>query len=401
MTVLIVGASLGGLRVAEALRKQGYTGGITVLGDEPELPYNRPPLSKEVLTGEAVPDVAFPMKDSVADVSWQLGDAAISLEVKDQTVVTKSGRKHDYSKLIIATGIRPRPISVDPHGLGGIHYLRTLSDAIELRAALRPGQRVVILGSGFIACEVAAAAAKAGCQTTVATRSRIPMERALGPRLGEAMRTRHERHGVNFMTGVQAFGLVGDVSVEEIILDSGVMLPCDLLVVATGSLPNTEWLAGSGLDLTDGVLCNGAMQALDENGEVVPDIFAIGDVARYPNPLFDDIPRRVEHWNLPTETAKRAAEVVAAQLTDAGPEALKELIAKPFAPLPSFWSDQYDAQLLSFGLPYLADRSELVAGDPLDSCIFEYFRGDRFVGVCGIGMRSAVQGYRGRFAPQP
>jgi len=181
------------------------------------------------------------------------------------------------------------------------------------------------------------------------------------------------------------------------------MLECDALVVAVGSDPNTEWLADSGLDIDNGVLVNGAMRVITTAGKVVPEVFAVGDVARYPNPLFDEVARRVEHWNLPTETGKRAGAVIAAMLGDYSDDdthaaAAATVIEAPFAPLPSFWSDQYDAHLLAFGMTYLADRSELVEGTVDDECIVEYFRGDELVGVCGIGMRSAVQSYRARFA---
>ncbi|WAB82827.1 hypothetical protein OVN20_06800 [Microcella daejeonensis] len=182
-------------------------------------------------------------------------------------------------------------------------------------------------------------------------------------------------------------------------LDTGVMLECDVLVVAVGSDPNTEWLAGSDIDVRDGVLVNGALQAVTTEGAALPHVLAVGDVARYANPLFDDVARRVEHWNLPTETGKRAGQVLAAQLGD-DPVAAAEVAARPFAPLPSFWSDQYDMHLLAFGMTYLADRSELVAGSLDDECVVKYFRGDQLVGVCGLGMRSAVQAYRARF-PAP
>jgi hypothetical protein len=171
------------------------------------------------------------------------------------------------------------------------------------------------------------------------------------------------------------------------------MLECDLLVVAIGSDPQTGWLEGSGLDITDGVLVDGALRAVTTEGTVDPAIVAVGDIARYANPLFDGVARRVEHWNLPTETGKRAGQTVAAFLRGE-----PESDSSTFAPLPSFWSDQYDAHLLAFGMTYLADRSEVVAGSPDDECVVEYYRGDALIGVCGIGMRSAVQAYRGRFA---
>ena len=404
---------MAGLRTAEAARRAGYAGPITFLGAEAHAPYNRPPLSKELLQteGHGHAEVAFPIRSALEQgVTWVLGRAAVSLDVERRVVTDDAGVEHPYSAVVIATGLRPKPLPIEGHGLSGIHVLRTVDDAVGLRDVLRPGANVVILGSGFVGCEIAATAAKNGANVSIVTQSNIPLERALGTHLGAEVRRRHEAHGVRFYCGESLFGLVGDPSVERVILTSGVMLECDALVVAVGSDPNTEWLQGSGLDVDNGVLVNGAMQALAVEGDVVPGVFAVGDVARYPNPLFDGVARRVEHWNLPTETGKRAGGVIAAMLGDdatdgahaaaATATATAALIAAPFAPLPSFWSDQYDAHLLAFGMTYLADRSELVAGRVDDECVVEYFRGDELVGVCGIGMRSAVQSYRTRFPAQ-
>lgn len=396
--LLIVGASMAGLRTAEGARRAGYTGPITFLGAEAHAPYNRPPLSKELLQteGQGHADVAFPIRSALEEgVEWVLGRAAASLDVERRVVVDETGQEHPYSALVIATGLRPKPLPIDDHGLGGIHVLRTLDDAVALREVLRPGANVVILGSGFVGCEIAATAAKNGATVSVVSQSRVPLQRALGPALGGELRRRHEAHGVRFFCGESLFGLVGDPSVERVILTSGVMLECDVLVVAIGSDPNTEWLQGSGLDVSDGVLVDAGLRAIGVDGTVHPEVFAVGDVARYANPLFDEVPRRVEHWNLPTETGKRAGQLIAAQLAgdDCAP-----LVDQGFAPLPSFWSDQYDAHVLAFGMTYLADRSELVAGTLDDECVLEYYRGDELVGVCGIGMRSLVQSYRTRFA---
>lgn len=405
--LLIIGASIGGLRTAESARRAGYAGPITFLGAEAHAPYNRPPLSKELLQteGQGHADVAFPIRSALeTGVTWVLGRAAVALDVHRRVVTDDAGVEHPYRAVVIATGLRPKPLPIDSHGLGGIHVLRTVDDAVGLREVLRPGANVVILGSGFVGCEIAATAAKNGANVSIVTQSSIPLERALGTHLGAEVRRRHEAHGVRFFCGESLFGLVGETTVERVILTSGVMLECDALVVAVGSDPNTEWLANSGLDIENGVLVNGAMQAITVASEVVPEVLAVGDVARYPNPMFDEVARRVEHWNLPTETGKRAGAVIAAMLGDYSDDdahdaaAAATVIEAPFAPLPSFWSDQYDAHLLAFGMTYLADRSELVEGTVDDECVVEYFRGDELVGVCGIGMRSAVQSYRTRFS---
>ena len=394
--VVIVGGSLAGLRSAEGLRKAGYSGPIKVIGNEPYLPYNRPPLSKDLLSGTGeIGEIYFPIKESVADIEWVLGQAATALDTTAQKVTDLSGTSHSYSALIIATGLRPKPLPVDANGIKGVHVLRTFDDAVALRKQLVPGVKVLILGAGFIGCEVAATAIKAGCQVRVVARTHEPMQEALGKTLGKEVKRRHELKGVEFVKGASVFGLIGDGHVERVILDSGVIYDADLVVVAIGSLPNTEWLEGSGIDISNGVLVDSGLRALSSDGAVFENVFAVGDVARYVNPLFDQIPRRVEHWNLPTETGKRAGLILGKQLNG---ESVAEVLAEPFAPLPSFWSDQYEMNILAFGMTYLADRSELVAGEISGECVFEYFRDDKLVGVCGIGMRPAIQSYRSRFA---
>jgi len=394
--VVIVGGSLASLRSAEGLRKAGYMGTIKVIGNEPYLPYNRPPLSKELLSGTGeIDEIYFPIKESVADIEWVLGQAATSLDIQEQKVTDLSGTSHPYKALVIATGLRPKPLPVDANGIEGIHVLRTFDDAVALRRQLLPGVKVLILGAGFIGCEVAATAVKAGCQVKVVSRTHEPMQGALGKTLGREVKRRHELMGVEFVKGASVFGLIGDGHVERVILDSGVIYDADLVVVAIGSLPNTEWLEGSGIDISNGVLVDGGLRAISSDGTVVENIFAVGDVARYVNPLFDQVPRRVEHWNLPTETGKRAGLVLGKYLNG---ESIAEMIAEPFAPLPSFWSDQYDMHILAFGMTYLADRSEMVAGEISGECVFEYFRNDKLVGVCGIGMRPTIQSYRTKFS---
>ena len=394
--VVIVGGSLAGLRSAEGIRRAGYKGPIKVIGNEPYLPYNRPPLSKELLSGSGdIDEIYFPIKESVADIEWVLGQAATSLDTKEQKVTDLSGTSHSYSALVIATGLRPKPLPVNSNGISGVHVLRTFDDAVALRKQLLPGVKVVILGAGFIGCEVAATAIKAGCQVKVVARAHEPMEEALGKTLAKEVKRRHELKGVEFVKGASVFGLIGDGHVQRIILDSGVIYDADLVVVAIGSLPNTEWLEGSGIDISNGVLVDGGLRALSSDGDVIENVFAVGDVARYVNPLFDQVPRRVEHWNLPTETGKRAGQVLGKHLIG---ESVAEMLAEPFAPLPSFWSDQYDMHILAFGMTYLADRSELVAGELSGECVLEYFRDDKLVGVCGIGMRPTIQSYRTKFS---
>ncbi len=384
--VVIVGASMGGLRAAEALRRFGYLGPITVIGDEPHAPYNRPPLSKEVLAAEVSHEaVAFPQRDSTADVNWVLGTRAVSADLENQTVTDDSGVTHQYQALIIATGLRPKRLNLANAALVGRHAVRTLDDAIALRSELKPGAKVVVVGAGFIGCEVAATARKLGCEVSIVAPGSHPITRPLGVELARELERRHEAMGVKFFMKTAVEDLVGESRIEGVLLDTGETIACDALVEAIGSHTNTEWLEGNNLDLTDGVLTDNDMRARKQTGEVWPNVFAIGDVARFANPLFDDVARRVEHWNIPTDTAKRVAQVFTGQAEGR------------FAPIPSFWSDQYDMHILAYGLLALADEVKLIAGELSGECVFGYYREGKMVGVCGIGMRTTVMSYRKEF----
>jgi NADPH-dependent 2,4-dienoyl-CoA reductase/sulfur reductase-like enzyme len=395
--VVIVGASMGGLRTAESLRRFGYLGPITVIGEEIHKPYNRPPLSKDVLANEVTHEaVAFEERAATADVNWVLGTRAVSADFEHNTVKDSDDQVHQYSVLVIATGLRSRRLSVSNGDLASRFALRTLEDAISLRAELTPGKKVVIIGGGFIGCEVAATAVKLGCQITVVHHSAHPMLRPLGPELAKELQSRHEAMGVTFKLKRSVIDLIGSTKVEGVLLDDGTVVEADVAIEAIGSHANVEWLSGNELDRNDGVLVDSAMRVMNRAGHAFPNIFAIGDVARFTNPVFDLEPRRVEHWNIPTETAKRAASVIASYLNKT--ENYPAMLDDKFSPLPSFWSDQYDTHLLAFGLLALADKATLVAGELSGECVFEYTRGEQLVGVCGIGMRSIVQSYRAKFS---
>jgi len=377
---------MGGLRVAEALRRFGYAGPITAIGEERHAPYNRPPLSKEMLAAEVSHEaVAFPQRESTADVNWVLGTRVESADLEHGTVTDSNGETHAYGTLIIATGLRPKRLEVPNGELAGRHAVRTLDDAMALHKDLKPGAKVVVLGAGFIGCEVAATARKLGCEVTVVAPGSHPITRPLGVELAKELQRRHEAMGVKFVMKTSVTDLVGATKVEGVVLDSGEELACDVIVEAIGSYPNTEWLEGNDLDLSNGVLTDNDMRAVKANGEAWPNVFAIGDVARFANPLFDETPRRVEHWNIPTDTAKRVAQV------------FNGVAEGPFAPIPSFWSDQYDMHILAYGLLALADEVKLIGGELEGECVFGYYREGKMVGVCGIGMRTTVMGYRKEF----
>ncbi len=382
--VVIVGAGLGGLRSAEALRGAGYEGEITVVGDEPHLPYNRPPLSKEaLLSGVDVEGLQFRRKATVEDVIWRLGAPAASSDLSARTVTLEDGSVLEFDGLVIASGIRPRRLPI-PGPTTGRSVLRTATDAEHVRALLGPGVHVIIMGAGFIGCETAATARKLGAEVAVVAIDEQPMVRPLGAELGAGMRRRHERHGVHFHLGHTIDAFVGDDRVRSAALSDGSELPADIVIEAVGSVTNTEWLQGNGLDLSDGLLVDSAMQV---DTEVAP-VVAVGDIARHPNALFGDIPRRIEHWNMPTETGRRAGATLAALLAGAEPD------RGPFTAMPSFWSDQYDHKLQSFGMPGIADRIELVEGEPDGPCIVEYHDASGLVGVVGVDRTQELAPYR-------
>ncbi|MGW0953038.1 NAD(P)/FAD-dependent oxidoreductase [Streptomyces sp. NPDC002545] len=375
--VVVAGASMAGLRAAEQLRAAGYPGPITLVGEEPHMPYNRPPLSKEVLAGKAAfESLAFRPRAAVADAEWRLGTRVVAADLDRRLVELDDGETLSYTGLVVATGMRPRRLRC-PGPLRGRHTVRTIDDARELRAALtRPGARVVVVGAGFIGCEVAATAVALGAaEVTVVDPLPLPMAAPLGELLAEALLKRHEERGVRFALGTGVAGFEGADQVTGVLLGDGTVLPADVVVESVGSVANTEWLDGNGLDLTDGVLTDEHLRAGSR-----PEVVAVGDVARFPNARYDGVPRRVEHWSIPTDTAKHAARVLAAHLggTDAGPA--------PFAPLPTFWSDQHDFRLQSFGAPGLGlGDIRILDGDPEGDVLAGYHTGGRLVGVVALG----------------
>jgi NADPH-dependent 2,4-dienoyl-CoA reductase/sulfur reductase-like enzyme len=437
--VAIAGAGLGGLRAAEQLRAAGHADPITIVGAEPHMPYNRPPLSKELLAheladAEAAPGtnaddlaalherVAFRRRAAVADVTFRLGAPVTGVALGAGELVVADGGPVRFDGLVVATGLRPRRLDVPgPAGPGsGRHVLRTLDDCASLRADLRAAlasaedvgsgayrrPRLVVVGAGFVGCEVACTALSLGCDVTVVEPAGPPLLRVLGEPLARAIQRAHEHAGMTFVLGRAVIGYAGHDRVTAVVVAdgsdassprvaggpasgelalAGAVLPADLVVEAIGSLPNTEWLAGNGLDLTDGVLCDNSLSAVTSDGAAVTaaPVTAVGDVARFPNPLLDDVPRRVEHWSMPTETARRAAATLHARLAG------DRVDQNPFRPLPYFWSDQGDLRLQSFGSPGLADDVVIAEGDldELDKGLLAtYHRDGRLVGSVALNL---------------
>lgn len=391
--VAVVGGSLAGLRAAEQLRRVGHSGPVTVYGAEEYPPYTRPPLSKEVLAHPEAADAAtmlglleFRRRSQVADVDFRLGVEVLTVDLQGSRLTWRGRDEAEgedaFDGLVAATGLRPRVLAV-PGPAAGRHVLRTLADCLALRAALRERTRVVVVGGGFIGTEAACTLRGLGHDVTVVEPTGAPMNRVLGPALAEAVQQHHEAAGIDFVVGrgVQAF--TGTDRVSQVVLDDARELAADLVVESVGSVANVEWLDGNGLDLSDGVLCDNTLAVVGADRAV-----AVGDVARFPNPLFDEVPRRVEHWSMPTDTAKRAAPTLVALLHG------EPVSGDPFAPIPSFWSDQADLRLQSFGSPGLGEEARIEEGDLgrlLEGVLVTYHRSDRHVGTVGVNLPPARQ----------
>jgi NADPH-dependent 2,4-dienoyl-CoA reductase/sulfur reductase-like enzyme len=380
--VVVVGASLAGLRCAEAVRRAGFGGEIVVVGSEPHMPYNRPPLSKEPLGELFSPEWLRPNR-AAADITWRLGGTVVASDLGARTIRLESGEVLGWSGLVVATGLRPRRLDL-PGPLAGRHVVRSLDDANALRSALAGARSLVIIGAGFIGCEVAALAASSQIVTHVVAPEAVPIELALGTLLGSQVRRRLESVGVYFHLGTVPVEYRGDVQVRGVVLADSTELTADVIIEAVGCAPNTEWLSGNGLDLSDGVLCDANMQV-----EGRPDVVACGDVARFPNLLFDAVPRRVEHWMTAVDTARRAGLVLAGHLCGAGGP------KDTFAPVPSFWSNQGSIRIQSFGSPGLgADDVRVLEGDLDGEVAVGYHRDGELVGAVLLGLPGRYMHYR-------
>lgn len=348
-TIAIVGASLAGLRAAETLRSEGFDGRVVLIGAENRLPYDRPPLTKEILRGEWDEDrIALrrePWED--LDLDLRLGRIATGLRPGPQAVDLDDGETIVYDGAIVATGASVKRLPDQPE-LPGVFCLRTLDDALTLRSALEKRPRVVVLGGGFIGAEVAASARTMGCDVAIVEPEPVPMVRGLGLRLGEAAATLHRREGVDLRTGVGARGIGGRNAVEFVELTDGSKIACEAVVVGIGVRPATNWLANSGLKLDDGVLCDETCAASAEG------IVAAGDVARWRHPKYEK-PVRFEHWTNAVEQAVHAAKRLLH-----GPE------VGAFAPVPIFWTDQFGVKMQVAGDVGRDDEIKVVDGDPAE-----------------------------------
>src|SRR5882757_8383993 len=302
--LVVVGASLAGLRAVEGARKAGFAGGITLIGAERHLPYDRPPLSKEFLeatepgVGARIPffrnDDVFPE----LDVELLLGEAATGLDVAGK-VVHVGDRPIDYDALVIATGSQLRALRGTEH-MDGVHGLRTLEDSLCIRAALDAGARTVVVGAGFIGSEVASGARKRGLEVTIVEALPTPLVRAAGTEMGAAIASLHERNGTTLLCGRGVAAVEGDRRVERVVLDDGTLIDADLVVVGIGVSPCVAWLEGSGLAIDNGVVCDETLWT------GAPGVYVAGDVANWLNPVFD-ARQRMENWTAAAEQGAAAA----------------------------------------------------------------------------------------------
>ncbi|MGY1625197.1 NAD(P)/FAD-dependent oxidoreductase [Geodermatophilus sp. SYSU D00965] len=366
-TVAVVGASLAGLSAARALREQSFEGRIVVIGDEVHAPYDRPPLSKEFLAGTAtLEDIALgtPDDDDLS-LEWRLGATAVGLDRLGRTVLLDDGSEVRADGVVLATGARARRLPGSER-LAGVHVLRSLDDAVALRADLAAGGRLVVIGAGFIGAEVASTARTLGCEVTVVETQPVPLAGPLGADMGAVCAGLHADHGTRLLVGTGVAGLVGTGRVEAVELTDGTRLPADVVVVGIGALPNVEWLADSGVALGNGVLT-------DARGATnTPGVVAVGDCAAAWSAAAERHVR-TEHW---THALEHPATAVATLLGAGEP-------APP--PVPYFWSDQYGARIQFAGSRREGDVARVVEGSCADrSFLVVYERDGQPVAVLGM-----------------
>ncbi|MFI6801483.1 NAD(P)/FAD-dependent oxidoreductase [Streptosporangium canum] len=368
-SVLVVGASAAGLATAEALRRKGYQGGLTVLGAEPHLPYDRPPLSKQVLSGAWEPERARLRPQaalSALDAEFVLADPAVGLDTAARTVHTASGRALRADAVVVATGVRPRMLAGQAD-LAGVHVLRTLDDVLALRADLLGSSRLVVVGEGVLGAEIAATARGMGLEVTMAGPQPAPMASQIGPSVASLLAELHTERGVRLRLGAGVSHLSGHRGrVTGVCLDTGEVLPADVVVVAIGADPVTEWLTGSGLRADNGLVCDSRCRAAEG-------IYAVGDVARWHHDRLGTSMRLENRTN-----ATEQANTVAANIL--GDD-------QPYRPVPYFWTDQFDVKIQVHGVLPAGAEVTVVDGDLASRRFVALYRHDgRVTGVLGWNM---------------
>ncbi|MBF0660418.1 MAG: FAD-dependent oxidoreductase [Rhodococcus sp.] len=375
--IVIAGAGLAGVRTAEELRRAGYEGEIVLLDDEGHLPYDRPPLSKDVIRGEREDTTLRPAEFfDEQRIDLRLGAAARSVDTDARTVTLADGTELAYDELVVATGLRARRIPGLPD-LDGVHVLRSVDDSRALRAAIVPGVRALVVGAGFIGCEVTASLRALGVDVVLLEPQPTPLASVLGTEVGSLVARLHTDAGVDLRAGVGLAELRGDGHVTSAVLGDGTEIDVDLVVLGIGSVPVTEWLEGSGIELDNGVVC-------DDTGKAsAPHVWAVGDVASWQVP--GGARKRVEHWTSAGEQATvLAKKIVTGESGGAGQ-------------VPYFWSDQYDIKIQGLGAVRADDTVHVVRDDGRKFLAY-YEREGRLVGVVGGGLPAQVMKTRMKIA---
>jgi NADPH-dependent 2,4-dienoyl-CoA reductase/sulfur reductase-like enzyme len=384
--VVVVGGGLAGFRAVQALRANGFAGEIVLIGDEVHQPYDRPPLSKQLLAGTFTREQCM-LPGEAVDITWRLGVAAVGLDRARSEVVLADDTRLGYDRLIIATGRRARGWPGPVPG-SGVHTLRSFEDVVGFEASLGAQAKVIIIGAGFIGCEVAATLRARDLDVTIVDVSPHPMP-VLGAEAGQRAVRLHESHGVKFRLGLGVRAIEGDENVEAVVMEDGERLAADAVLVAIGSVPNTEWLVGSGVLLDRGVVvCDATGTVLDDHGHPVEELLAAGDVAAWPNPRASGTVC-VEHWSNARDMGDAAATNA---LLDHGGRS-------PIRSVPAFWSDQYNVKIKSAGFLRGADTLTLISDDAdKPALLIEVSRQGEVVGAIAFNMNRAMIGYQRAFA---
>ncbi|HSV41398.1 MAG TPA: FAD-dependent oxidoreductase [Nocardioidaceae bacterium] len=382
--LVVVGASLAGLRAVESARKQGFEGSITLIGAEPHLPYDRPPLSKAFLERKEGQDsqefVEFRSDETFRDelnVELVLGAPATSLDTVTRTVYVGE-RAIPYDALVIATGAHARMIP-GFEGLSGVHVLRTIDDAVSIRSAIEAGARTVVIGAGFIGSEIASSAKKMGSDVTVVEALPVPLVRAIGEQMGATVAQLHELNGTHLICGVTVTSVEGDGHVERVHLSDGTVLDADLVIVGAGAVPNVAWLEGSGLVLENGIVCDEYLFT------GIDGVYAAGDIAHWPNPQFEGSRMRMENWTAAAEQGAVAAH-----------NAVGLSEPKPYKTVPYFWSDWYGSRIQFVGITDADDIDVVENSIETDGRVIALYRkGDAFVGALTVNRQTEIMKLRG------
>ena len=389
--VVIVGASLAGLRAAEHLRREGFLGTVTLIGDEPAEPYDRPSLSKQVLSGWVPAErTRLPRLHALGDTEWILGVAATGLDRKRSAVHLADGRDVEYDRVLIATGVRNRAWPNESEAaLHGVASIRTSADAAELAALIsEKPRRVLVIGGGFTGSEIASVCRQLDIPVTLAERGPTPLAGALGGVIGSIAADLQRDHGVDLRCGVTVDGLEGDADgrLRNASLSDGTRLDVDVAVVALGAVRNTEWLRDSRLAAGPlGVSTDSGCRAFDVDGLVVDDVFVAGDVSRFPHPLYDYQFLALEHW----ENAVTQARIAAHNMVCPPMERL------PHVSVPAFWSIQFGVNIKSVGVPNFGDEILFTQGSVDDrSFVAAYGRAGRLVGAVTVDQAKWLDFYR-------